>query len=73
VIASGSDKVFVQADVALLPAFFVRNPGWWPMFDFDPEMARRKVYDMLVPRKAGKEATTTRSAPSHTGSIPELS
>ena len=69
-IASGSDKVFVQADVALLPAFFVRNPGWWPMFDFDPEMAvqaRRKVYDMLVARKAGKEATTTRSAPSPGG------
>ena len=52
-IASGSDKVFV-ADVALLPAFFVRNPGWWPMFDFDPEMAvqaRRKVYDRLVAEK----------------------
>src|SRR5262249_3835687 len=65
VIASGSDKV--QADVTL--------PGWWPMFDFGPEMAvqaRRKVYDMLVARKAGKEATTTRSAPSHTGSIPGL-
>jgi hypothetical protein len=54
VIASGSDKVFVQADVTLLPALFVRNPGWWPMFDFDPEMAvqtRRKVYDMLVAEK----------------------
>ena len=54
VIASGSDKVFVQADVTLLPALFVRNPGWWPMFDFDPEMAvqtRRKVYDMLAAEK----------------------
>jgi hypothetical protein len=29
--------------------------------------ARRKVYDMLVARKAGKEATTTRSAPSPGG------
>ena len=54
VIASGSDKVFVQADVTLLPALFVRNPGWWPTFDFDPEMAvqtRRKVYDMLAAEK----------------------
>ena len=54
VIASGSDKVFVQADVTLLPALFVHNPGWWPTFDFDPEMAvqtRRKVYDMLVAEK----------------------
>ena len=54
VIASGFDKVFVQADVTLLPALFVRNPGWWPTFDFDPEMAvqtRRKVYDMLVAEK----------------------
>jgi hypothetical protein len=54
VIASGSDKVFVQADVALLPALFVRNPGWHPMFDFDPDVAeqtRRKVYDMLAAEK----------------------
>ena len=54
VIASGSDKVFVQADVTLLPALFVRNPCWRPMFDFDAEMAeqtRRKVYDMLVAEK----------------------
>ena len=51
VIASGSDKVFVQSDVTLLPALFVRNPGWRPTFDFEPELAeqtRRKVYDMLA-------------------------
>src|SRR5262249_52945920 len=54
VIASGSDKVFVQADVALLPALFVRNPGWHPTFDFAPDVAeqtRRKVYDMLAAEK----------------------
>jgi len=54
VIASGSDKVFVQADVTLLPALFVRNPDWRPMFDYDAEVAvqtRRKVYDMLAAEK----------------------
>ena len=54
VIASGPDKVFVQADVALLPALFVRNPGWHPTFDFAPDVAeqtRRKVYDMLAAEK----------------------
>ena len=33
---------------------FVRNPGWQPMFDQDPDVAvatRRKVYDMLVADK----------------------
>lgn len=50
VIASGNDKVFVQADVTNLP-LFVRNPGWHLMFDQDANVAeatRRKVYDMLA-------------------------
>src|SRR5262245_59057903 len=55
VIASGSDKVFVQADVTLLPALFVRNPGWRPMFDFDAEMAEQT-----------RRASTTRSQVSPT-------
>ena len=49
IVASGNDKVFVQADVTNLP-LFVRNPGWHLMFDQDANMAeatRRKVYDML--------------------------
>lgn len=53
VIASGNDKVFVQADVTNLP-LFVRNPGWHLMFDQDANMAeatRRKVYDMLAADK----------------------
>jgi glyoxylase-like metal-dependent hydrolase (beta-lactamase superfamily II) len=53
VIASGNDKVFVQADVTHTP-LFVRNPGWHVMFDQDPNMAeatRRKIYDMLVAEK----------------------
>jgi hypothetical protein len=36
VIASGSDKVFVQADVTLLPALFVRNPGSLKMGSSSP-------------------------------------
>ncbi len=50
IIASGNDKVFVQADVTHTP-LFVRNPGWHLMFDQDANMAeatRRKVYDMLA-------------------------
>jgi glyoxylase-like metal-dependent hydrolase (beta-lactamase superfamily II) len=53
VVASGSSKVFVQADVTNLP-LFVRNPGWHLMFDQDATMAeatRRKVYDMLAADK----------------------
>jgi glyoxylase-like metal-dependent hydrolase (beta-lactamase superfamily II) len=51
IVASGSGKVYVQADVTHVPFLFVRNPGWHPMYDQDPVMAeatRRKVYDMLV-------------------------
>src|SRR3954470_14775648 len=54
VLASGSDKVFIQSDVTNLPALFVTNPGWHLMFDQDPAVAektRRKVYDMLVAEK----------------------
>ena len=53
IVASGNDKVFVQADVTNLP-LFVRNPGWHLMFDQDANMAeatRRKVYDMLAADK----------------------
>jgi glyoxylase-like metal-dependent hydrolase (beta-lactamase superfamily II) len=54
VLASGSDKVFIQSDVTNLPALFVTNPGWHLMFDQDPALAektRRRVYDMLVADK----------------------
>ena len=51
IIASGSSKVYVQADVTNVPYLFARNPGWHLMFDQDAAMAeqtRRKVYDMLA-------------------------
>lgn len=54
VIASGSDKMFLQGDVSHFPQLFVRNPGWHVWFDQDAAMAeatRRKVYDMLVAEK----------------------
>jgi glyoxylase-like metal-dependent hydrolase (beta-lactamase superfamily II) len=54
IIASGSDRVYVQSDVTNHPALFVRNPGWHAAFDQDGKMAeetRRKVYDMLVAEK----------------------
>jgi glyoxylase-like metal-dependent hydrolase (beta-lactamase superfamily II) len=54
IVASGSSKVFVQADVTNHPALFVRNPGWHAFFDQDAKMAeetRRKLYDMLVAEK----------------------
>jgi glyoxylase-like metal-dependent hydrolase (beta-lactamase superfamily II) len=54
IIASGSAKVYVQADVTNVPFLFVRNPGWHAFFDQDAKLAeetRRKVYDMLAAEK----------------------
>jgi glyoxylase-like metal-dependent hydrolase (beta-lactamase superfamily II) len=54
VLASGSNQVYVQADVTHVPFLFARNPGWHAFYDQDPVMAeatRRKVYDMLVAEK----------------------
>ena len=54
VIASGTSKVYVQADLTNTPFLFARNPGWHAFFDHDPvkaEVQRRKAYDMLVAEK----------------------
>jgi glyoxylase-like metal-dependent hydrolase (beta-lactamase superfamily II) len=52
VVASGNDKVLVQADItAGMATLFVRNPDWHPWFDADKPMAvqtRRKLYDMAT-------------------------
>jgi glyoxylase-like metal-dependent hydrolase (beta-lactamase superfamily II) len=51
VVASGSSKVYVQADVTHAPFLFARNPGWHAFYDHEPvqaEATRRKVYDRLV-------------------------
>jgi hypothetical protein len=50
-VASGSAKVFVQADVTHVPFLFARNPGWHAFYDQDgpkAEATRRRIYDMLV-------------------------
>jgi glyoxylase-like metal-dependent hydrolase (beta-lactamase superfamily II) len=54
VIASGSSKLFFQADVANVPDLFLRNPDWQVMFDSEPEKAvatRKRVYDMVSAEK----------------------
>ena len=54
IVASGTGKVYVQADVTNHPALFVRNPGWHAVLRpgrQDGRGTRRKVYDMLVAEK----------------------
>src|SRR5262245_5918093 len=51
IVASGSDKVYVQADVTHVPWLFARHPDWHAFYDQDgtlAEQTRRKVYDMLA-------------------------
>jgi glyoxylase-like metal-dependent hydrolase (beta-lactamase superfamily II) len=52
VVASGNDKVLVQADItAGMATLFVRNPDWYAWFDADKPLAaqtRRKLYDMAA-------------------------
>lgn len=58
-VASRSDKVFVQSDVTNVDYLFVRNPHWHPFYDQDPvqaEATRRRVYDMLVAEKLKVQA-----------------
>lgn len=55
VVASGSDKLLVQADVTSgIALVFVRNPDWFGGGDMDGPTAvatRRKLYDMLAAEK----------------------
>jgi glyoxylase-like metal-dependent hydrolase (beta-lactamase superfamily II) len=55
VVASGSDRVLVQADITAGSALlFVRNPGWHAAFDADgalAEQTRRRLYDMAIAEK----------------------
>jgi glyoxylase-like metal-dependent hydrolase (beta-lactamase superfamily II) len=54
VVASGTNKVFVQSDVTHVPFLFARNPSWHAAVDQDgpkAEATRRRVYDMLVADK----------------------
>jgi glyoxylase-like metal-dependent hydrolase (beta-lactamase superfamily II) len=55
VVASGTGKVLIQADVtAGIASLFLRNPGWHLVWDTDKPLAeqtRRKVYDMATTDK----------------------
>jgi glyoxylase-like metal-dependent hydrolase (beta-lactamase superfamily II) len=54
IVASGSNAVYVQADVTHAPFLFARHPEWHFMLDVDAvaaEATRRKGYDMLVAEK----------------------
>jgi glyoxylase-like metal-dependent hydrolase (beta-lactamase superfamily II) len=54
VIASGSSKLFFQADVCNVPSLFLTHPDWQVMFDSEPDKAvvtRRRVYDMAAAEK----------------------
>ncbi|MCC6946465.1 MAG: MBL fold metallo-hydrolase [Bradyrhizobiaceae bacterium] len=55
IVASGSGRVLVQADITAGTALlFVRNPGWHASFDADgalAEQTRRKLYDMAIAEK----------------------
>jgi glyoxylase-like metal-dependent hydrolase (beta-lactamase superfamily II) len=55
IVASGNDKLLVQADVtAGVATLFVRNPEWQFLFDTDKPQAvqtRRKLYDMAAAEK----------------------
>jgi glyoxylase-like metal-dependent hydrolase (beta-lactamase superfamily II) len=54
IVASGNDKVYIQADVTHVPFLFARHPDWHAFYDQDgalAEQTRRKVYDMLVAEK----------------------
>ena len=51
IVASGSGKMVVQADVTGNPALNLRNPGWHSPADMDgaqAEATRRKLYDMVA-------------------------
>lgn len=50
-LESGSGQLFIQSDLANIPALFVRNPGWQAMYDMDGDMAaevRRKTYERIA-------------------------
>jgi glyoxylase-like metal-dependent hydrolase (beta-lactamase superfamily II) len=55
VLGSGRKQLIVSGDVAIMPYFFVRNPGWHVAFDADANLAeqnRRKIFDRAVADKA---------------------
>ncbi len=53
-VSSGKDQLIMLVDTTLIPALFVRNPGWHAANDQDATMAeatRRKLLDRVVADK----------------------
>ena len=53
-VSSGKNQLIVWSDTTVIPALFVRNPGWQAAFDQDANMAeatRRKLLDRVVADK----------------------
>ena len=51
VLGSGASQLIVSGDVALMPALFLKNPGWHIAFDQDSavaEKSRRTLFDRAV-------------------------
>jgi glyoxylase-like metal-dependent hydrolase (beta-lactamase superfamily II) len=54
-VASGGQQLFIQGDVTGIHQLFVRNPGWFSMFDADgpkAEATRRALFDRVIAEKA---------------------
>jgi glyoxylase-like metal-dependent hydrolase (beta-lactamase superfamily II) len=54
-IASGNEQMFYTADASSRPDIFLRQLGWWSMFDFDGQMAietRRRLFDRIAAERA---------------------
>ena len=53
-VASGGQQLFIQGDVTGVHQLFVRNPGWFSMFDADgpkAEATRRAFFDRVIAEK----------------------
>ena len=53
-VASGGQQLFIQSDVTGIHQLFVRNPGWFSMFDADgpkAEATRRALFDRVIAEK----------------------
>ncbi len=53
-VASGGQQLFIQSDVTGIHQLFVRNPGWFSMFDSDgpkAEATRRALFDRVIAEK----------------------
>jgi glyoxylase-like metal-dependent hydrolase (beta-lactamase superfamily II) len=53
-LGSSAQQLIVLGDITNIPALFVKNPGWHPVFDSDAAMAeanRRKMFDRVIADK----------------------